>query len=308
MVRAAATAPRSRPEPFLTAARNQFSPRSPAHRPANRRRGRPGPSPRRACVRRACEESQKPTPAVPFRPRQRAAHEPGREGLRQESCPMAAARPGPAQMNSSARHPAYSLEGLHVPWRGIMTGTSTQKYTYDAEIERGRTALAARDLHAAHRHFGRPMTSVRRAGPPPARHLAAHRGLLAMHGNNAGLTEQPSSCVSSQQSPYSTGTRMTVIHVSQMVAELSRSYGAVARPEILGTNPGLSPSSGPETQITRAPSIRSTAYGCRPRAPVSSSPRATCCPAREHDELGSKEVDDNGSPGRHGTGAGFPSP
>lgn len=82
---------------------------------------------------------------------------------------MAAARPGPAQMNSSARHPAYSLEGLHVPWRGIMTGTSTQKYTYDAEIERGRTALAARDLHAAHRHFGRPMTSVRRAGPPPGR-------------------------------------------------------------------------------------------------------------------------------------------
>jgi len=54
--------------------------------------------------------------------------------------------------------------------------TSTQTTTYDAEMNLGRTALAARDFRAAYRHFGRAHDL---GHDELARHLAAHRGLLA---------------------------------------------------------------------------------------------------------------------------------
>jgi len=54
--------------------------------------------------------------------------------------------------------------------------TSTQTTTYDAEMNLGRTALAARDFRAAYRHFGRAHDL---GHDVLARHLAAHRGLLA---------------------------------------------------------------------------------------------------------------------------------
>lgn len=57
-----------------------------------------------------------------------------------------------------------------------MTGTSTETDTYDTEMNLGRAALAARDFRAAYRHFGRAHDI---GHDVLARHLAAHRGLLA---------------------------------------------------------------------------------------------------------------------------------
>ena len=57
-----------------------------------------------------------------------------------------------------------------------MTCTGTQTDTYDAEMSLGRAALAARDFRAAYRHFGRAHDI---GHDVLARHLAAHRGLLA---------------------------------------------------------------------------------------------------------------------------------
>jgi hypothetical protein len=54
--------------------------------------------------------------------------------------------------------------------------TSTQTTTYDAEMNLGRVALAARDFRIAYRHFG---LAHDLGHDVLARHLAAHRGLLA---------------------------------------------------------------------------------------------------------------------------------
>jgi Protein of unknown function (DUF3703) len=59
---------------------------------------------------------------------------------------------------------------------GIMTGTSTQPTIYDAEMNLGRAALAARDFRTAYRHFGRAHDI---GHDVLGRHLAAHRALLA---------------------------------------------------------------------------------------------------------------------------------
>lgn len=66
--------------------------------------------------------------------------------------------------------------GWQAPTGGIVTGTRTHTYTYDTEMNRGRTALAARDFRTAYRHFGRAHDIGHNV---LARHLAAHRGLLA---------------------------------------------------------------------------------------------------------------------------------
>lgn len=47
---------------------------------------------------------------------------------------------------------------------------------YEAAMEQGRTALAVRDFRAAYRNFGRAHNI---GHDVLARHLAAHRGLLA---------------------------------------------------------------------------------------------------------------------------------
>jgi hypothetical protein len=57
-----------------------------------------------------------------------------------------------------------------------MTGTSTQTTSYDAEMNLGRAALAARDFRTAYRHFGQAHDI---GHDVLARHLAAHRALLA---------------------------------------------------------------------------------------------------------------------------------
>jgi hypothetical protein len=48
--------------------------------------------------------------------------------------------------------------------------------TYEAEMEQGATALAARDFSSAYRHFGQAHNI---SHDVLAHHLAAHRGLLA---------------------------------------------------------------------------------------------------------------------------------
>jgi hypothetical protein len=54
-----------------------------------------------------------------------------------------------------------------------MTGTTS----YEAEMDRGRTALAARDFRAAYHHFGRAHDL---GHDTLALHLAAHRSLTAV--------------------------------------------------------------------------------------------------------------------------------
>lgn len=66
-----------------------------------------------------------------------------------------------------------------------MTGTSTEPGihdtdTYDTEMNLGRAALAARDFRTAYCHFGRAHDI---GHDVLARHLAAHRGLLATAWN-----------------------------------------------------------------------------------------------------------------------------
>jgi len=61
-----------------------------------------------------------------------------------------------------------------------LTSTSTETGTYDAEMILGRDALAARDFRTAYRHFGRAHDI---GHDMLARHLAAHRGLLATAWN-----------------------------------------------------------------------------------------------------------------------------
>jgi hypothetical protein len=57
-----------------------------------------------------------------------------------------------------------------------MAGTSSGITGYDAEMELGRAALAARDFRTAYRHFGRAHDI---GHDVLALHLGAHRSLLA---------------------------------------------------------------------------------------------------------------------------------